>query len=260
MNLFSKKNQSSFTETVNRFAESSRFSFRFLAALWLIHAIQYFLDLNWAIYGIYPRTEIGLRGIIFAPLLHADWTHLISNTLPFWVLATLLFYFFPRVANYVFLWLYVVTGFLVWALGRAETFHVGLSYVIYGLVSFVFWTGVFRRSVQSITLAIIVLLFYSGMFVGIVPSTQNLERNISWESHLLGALVGIYLAYHYRHEYEEEELVEYEKEEEEMKNTFFQHDVFDYTRKEREEAERRRQEEEKKRFQNPFNDWFSNHT
>lgn len=259
MNLFSKKNQSGFSQTVDRFAKSSRFSFRFLGFLWLIHALQYFLNFSWAIYGIYPRTEIGFRGVFFAPLLHADWTHLISNTLPFWVLATLLFYFFPRVANYVFLSLYFVTGVLVWLLGRAETYHIGLSYVIYGLVSFVFWTGVFRRSIQSITLAIIVLLFYSGMFVGVVPSAENLARNISWESHLLGALVGIYLAYHYRREYEDNELQNVEKEEE-RQAFFFETDAFDYTKQEREAAERRRQEEENKRFQNPFNDWFSNHT
>jgi hypothetical protein len=159
------------------------------------------------------------------------------------------------------LWLYLATGALVWAFARSETYHIGLSYIIYGLVSFVFWTGVFRRSIQSIALAVVVMFFYSGMFVGIVPSAENLARNISWESHLLGGIVGIYAAYRYRHEYEDDEFSDTPPSvKEEDKETFFEQNTFEATKWEREEAERRRHIAENQSPENPFKDWFSNHT
>jgi hypothetical protein len=49
----------------------------------------------------------------------------------------------------------------------------------------------FRRNIKSIVLALVVLIMYSGYLGGIVPT----QEGISWESHLLGGIVGIFVAY-----------------------------------------------------------------
>ena len=122
----------------------------FIATLWLIHLFKIWSNLDLDYWGIYPRESIGLRGVIFAPLLHGDWEHLASNSVPFLVLATMTIYFYQRVALRAFIIIYFLSGVLVWSFARSGIFHIGLSYVVYGLVSFVFWTGVFRRSIRSI--------------------------------------------------------------------------------------------------------------
>lgn len=222
------------------------------------------MDLGY--WGIYPRESIGMRGIIFAPLLHGDWGHLASNSLPFLVLGTMIIYFYPRVALRVYVIIYFLSGILVWLFARSGVFHIGLSYVIYGLVAFVFWTGVFRRSIRSIVLALLVTTFYSGMISGILPTTEVLQKNISWESHLIGGFVGIFVAYFFKEEMEEDEKEEHHYADEEQ-NFYFERDVFDKTIEQRHleqlEQERLRQleAEERRRQQFPYsNGWFSNDT
>jgi membrane associated rhomboid family serine protease len=234
----------------------------FTLFLWVIYLTQTSLGLELGDWGIYPREAFGLRGILFAPLLHADWGHLASNSVPFMVLATMMIYFYPRVALRSFTIIYFVTGMFVWLFARAYVFHIGLSYVVYGLVSFVFWTGVFRRSIRSIILALIVTVLYSGMFTGVLPTTEILQKNISWESHLIGAIMGIFVAYFFKEELEEEEHDTYDLANEE-KNYYFPEDIFEKTKFQRqfEEEERIRIEQELSRQQSPpFGDWFTNST
>lgn len=189
-----------------------------------------------AYYGIFPRELWGARGILTAPLTHGSWAHLISNSAPLLFLSFLLFYFYSRIAVPAFALLYILTGIAVWLFAR-PVYHIGASGVVYGLVSFIFWSGIFRKQVRSIILALIVTVLYSGMFLGILPN----EDGISWESHLLGAFVGIIVAFIYRKkkasrdEWEEQFLRRRRTEEEEMETYFFAPDTFEKTRQERAE-------------------------
>lgn len=248
------------------FRDSFLPSLYFILSLWLIHLFQNWTEMDLGYWGIYPRETIGLRGIIFAPLLHGSWGHLASNSLPFLILATILIYFYPRVALRAFIIIYFLSGILVWLFARAGVFHIGLSYVVYGLVAFVFWTGVFRRSVRSIVLALLVTTFYSGMISGVLPTTEILQKNISWESHLIGGFVGIFIAYFFKEELEEGEKEDYEYASED-KNFYFQRDVFDKTLEERYleqlEQERQRYLMEQERLQQHLNfntNWTSDNT
>ena len=184
--------------------------------------------------GTYPRTSFGFRGVFFSPLLHGDFSHLISNSIPFFVLSALIFFFFPRVAWKSILMIYFLTGLAVWGFGRS-VFHIGASGVVYGLVAFVCWTGIFRRNIKSIVLSLIVAFFYSGMFLGILPN----QEGISWESHLLGGLVGIFVAYWFRYQIENDEKPKrYSWEDEPDDSSFFlNRDAFDKTKEERRREE-----------------------
>lgn len=226
----------------------------FVGALWVIHLVQFITGLRLGFLGIEPQTTRGLRGILFAPLIHEDWQHLLSNSIPFMVLSVIVLFFYPKVALRSFIMIYILTGIAVWIFGR-PSFHIGASGVIYGLVSFVFWTGVFRRSGKSIVLALIVMLLYSGYFLGILP---NQQENISWESHLLGALIGIFAAYWYKGEIEEDEQRqrpswETDGSEQAEKNYFLPRDTFDKTLE-----ERTREENQPPAY--PWKSWTSDHT
>ncbi len=192
---------------------------QFLLLLWVLQLLHSTLMPELGRLGIFPREIWGLRGVIMAPLIHGDWQHLISNSVPFLVLSFFFISFYPRVATRAFLMIYLLTGLGVWIFaGRA--FHIGLSGVVYGMVAFIFWSGVFRRNAKSIALALSMLVLYSGYFYGLVP-----KERISWESHLIGSIVGIFAAFWYREPLPAE--TEQEEENEEEKKTFLPGDIFD---------------------------------
>ena len=231
----------------NRLWRSLKFPLQFVALLWIVHAAQV-LTFDFGFLGLFPRALFGLRGIVLAPLIHADWQHLISNSAPLLVLGSIIMVFYRRVAWRSMLMIYLLTGLAVWLFGRT-VFHIGASGVVYGLLSFVFWSGVFRRNVKSIVLALIVLFLYSGLFLGILPN----QEGISWESHLLGALMGIFTAYWYKEEIEQGENDRYvpswEREPEVEAPYFLDRDVFDLTKLERQQRAR---EEQERRLRDSF--------
>jgi len=169
---------------------SLRTSALVVAVLWILHLLQRLVSVDLGVWGIYPRTVSGLRGILLGPWIHGDWAHLISNTPPLFALLTLVTYFYRRVAIPAFFLIFLLTGLGVWVFGR-PVFHIGASGVVYGLVAFVFWLGVFRRNGKSIALALLVAFYYGSMVLGVLPG----QSGISWESHLLGALAGVFTAF-----------------------------------------------------------------
>lgn len=161
--------------------------------LWLIHLVAFVFQIDITKMGILPRNILGLLGIITAPLIHADFSHLISNTIPLLILGWIIFYFYPRVSYLLFVFIYLLTGLLVWIFAR-QVYHIGASGVVYGFVSFLFFSGIFRRDNKSIGLALVITFLYGGLVWGMIPGWKG----ISWESHLFGAITGLLAAYLFR--------------------------------------------------------------
>ena len=218
-------------EQKKRIIDSLSIPLQFILLIWAIHFFQIITGLDFGRYGIFPRELFGLRGILFSPLIHSDLRHLLSNSAPIFVLSVMIVYFYPRVANRSMIMIYLLTGLSVWLLGR-RVFHIGASGVVYGLVSFVFWMGIFRRSLKSIILALIVTILYSGYFLGILPN----QEGISWESHLLGGIVGIFVAYRFKKQIEadEEEQPPSWANESNGQDYFLDRNIFEKTKAERE--------------------------
>jgi len=173
-------------------AQSSIFSssvvpFRIVFIMWLAFALEYVYGFHLSIFGVIPRTFHGLIGILTAPLLHGSVFHLVSNTIPLLFLGSILYFFYESIAPKVFYRAYFWTNILVWLFGRPNSLHIGASGLIYGLAFFLIFFGIFYRDFRSLIISVVVLLFYGGIFYGVLPS----DPNISWESHLAGALVGI---------------------------------------------------------------------
>jgi len=218
--------------------------------LWVLHLVRFLLGMPARAWGIIPREWSGLHGIISSPLAHADFGHLANNSVPIFATVVLLVYFFPRIAGRAMLQLYLLTGITVWLLARGAGWgadvsisHVGASGVAYALVSFLFWLGVFKRSMQSIIVALVILFYFSGMIAGVLPD----QLHVSWESHLLGGIVGMFVAWAFRSSLVRDIADEPPPPPLYQSEPFFPADVFEYTRAERIEHERRRLEAERLR-------------
>jgi membrane associated rhomboid family serine protease len=184
--------------------------FFLIALMWLVRAVEVLFDTDLYFLGIFPLKASSLTGIITSPFIHADVQHLFNNTLPLFVLGTALFYFYSQVAFRVLLWLFLFTGLAVWLTGR-PAWHIGASGIVYGLASFLFVSGIIRRHIPLMGLSLLVAFLYGQLVWGIFP---GFRVNISWESHMLGAAVGLFLAAWYRAEGPQRPVPFYENEEE----------------------------------------------
>jgi membrane associated rhomboid family serine protease len=160
-----------------------------IACIWAIELLNHSMNHVLCMYGIYPRTQIGLRGIIFAPLLHGSIEHLMLNTLPFIVLGSFVASDGRMKFIKVTLFIMLLTGMATWVVA-ADGFHVGLSGVIFGYFGYLVFIGYYNRNFFSIFIAAVVIFFYGGMIWGIFPS----QEPISWEGHLFGLLAGFLAA------------------------------------------------------------------
>jgi membrane associated rhomboid family serine protease len=165
----------------------------FVVILWLVRLFEYEFQLDFSPWGILPLTLKGSWGIICSPLIHANFEHLAANSLPLFILAFSLFFFYRNSSYIIFILIYLFSGFFVWLFGR-DAIHIGASGVIYGLAGFLFMSGIISFNVRLLTVSLIVALIYGGMFWGIFP----IKPGISWESHLWGGISGFGLALFFR--------------------------------------------------------------
>ena len=171
------------------------------ALIWLIFLIDFsqVLRFNFSLLGIYPRQWIGLSGVVFSPFVHGSFSHLISNTVPLLILITLLFYFYNQIAFKSLVYLWLLSGFLTWIIGR-NSYHVGASGLIFALVFFLFFSGLFRKYIPLVAVSMVVAFAYGSTVWSIFPITEYIDVSLSWEGHLSGAIAGFIVALIFRNQ------------------------------------------------------------
>lgn len=177
----------------------------FVILIWIIHVAGIFLKIPLSIFGLKPGSLIGLTGILTSPLIHGSLDHLFSNTIPLLVLGYGLFSFYKTSSSRVFFLIYFLSGITVWIIGR-PSYHIGASGIIYGMASFIFFSGIIRRDKRAIALSLLTTFLYGGMIWGILP----IDRGISWEGHLAGGFWGFVLSIIFR---KKDKYIQYEWEE-----------------------------------------------
>lgn len=145
------------------------------------------LPLHLTRFGIVPRTLAGLWGVLWSPLLHANFGHFAANALPLFILTTLLFGNLRYRPPASLAWIWIGSGLGTWLIGRGPAVHVGASSVIFGVAAFLIAAGWRLRTWSSAGVALFVAVAFGGLFYGILPQAGP----ISWEGHLAGAIVGI---------------------------------------------------------------------
>ena len=181
------------SEEKKRFIYSLVFPGFFLLLLWAVKFFETSMELSFMERGVYPRKWSGLQGILFSPLIHGNWKHLIDNSMPVLLLSLALFYFYRDIAYKIWGLIYLMGGILLWGVGR-EAYHIGASGLIYGLATFLFLSGIIRR-VRSLTaISLLVVFWYGSMVWGLLP----FDFEVSFEAHITGAVSGVVLAIVYR--------------------------------------------------------------
>lgn len=162
-----------------------------------IHLVTWLENMDLHFLGVYPLNIKGLTGIITSPLIHSGWQHLYNNSVSFFILGVTLFYFYRGVAYKVFVTIYILAGAWLWFGGR-EAWHIGASGVVYGLMSFLFISGVIRRHIPLMSVTLFVVFLYGSLVWGMFPLAEQMPH--SWEGHLWGFMAGITAAVVYRKE------------------------------------------------------------
>jgi membrane associated rhomboid family serine protease len=162
----------------------------FVLTLWLVFWYELHFHYNLSHFGVFPREVFGLKGILFSPFLHGDMEHLANNSIALLVLLPILRYFYKE-QSFVVLFLGILfSGLGTWLLGR-PSYHIGASGLIYTLVSFIFFKGIFTKYYRLVALSFTIVILYGGSVWYIFP---NVKEGISWEGHLAGFIVGLALA------------------------------------------------------------------
>lgn len=169
-----------------RFARGALITCSVIFILCMIEILDRGLHLDLYRLGIYPRNPGDLPNLLFAPLIHGSWGHLLSNSFTLLVLLTALLSAYPRSALPALALIYLGSGICVWLFAR-ESYHFGASGVNHGLMFYIFTSGILRRDRLSIALSMIVFFLYGSMIWSIFPQ----EPGISFESHFFGAATGV---------------------------------------------------------------------
>ncbi|MBN4925858.1 rhomboid family intramembrane serine protease [Hoyosella rhizosphaerae] len=175
----------------DRWKQSLLLTTGFVAILYVIELIDVITHQPFAQAGIAPRDSDGLSGILFAPLIHANWGHLMSNAVPLLVLGFLVFLstLMRAVAATAIIW--IVGGAGTWLTGGEGTVHIGASIIVFGWLAFLVMQGIFSRNAVQLAVGVGVLFLYGGLFWGVLPG----QPNISWQGHLFGAIGGVVAAW-----------------------------------------------------------------
>src|SRR4051794_3763946 len=169
----------------------------FVALLYVIEAVDQVSGDHLEQDGIRPLEVDGLWGILWAPLLHANWAHLVANTVPALVLGFLVSLAGMSRFIYATVIVWILGGLGTWLIGNlgaphgVETHHIGASRPIFGWLTFLIVFGFFTRHAWQIIVGIVVFLVYGGVLWGALPGTFG----VSWQGHLCGGIAGVIAAY-----------------------------------------------------------------
>lgn len=149
------------------------------------------MDWDFHYAGIFPRNPRSVLGIFTLIFVHADLGHLANNVISFVVLSTMLYTAYKSIATKVLTISWLFSGIILWIIGR-ENWHIGASGLIYALVFFLFFSGIIRMHIPLIAISLVVAFVYGNMVWHIIP--WQIHDPTSWEGHLSGGIVGLFLS------------------------------------------------------------------
>jgi len=162
-----------------------------VAILWLMHIVNLALPFDLRLFGIRPQHFESLGGILLTPWLHADFRHLVANTGALFILLYVSLLFNRKLAFKALVIIILVGGILVWLFGKRNTIHIGASGVIFGLIGFLMFVGLFRREWTAFIISVAISILYGGALLSLLSYTPG----ISWTGHFFGFTSGVLAAW-----------------------------------------------------------------
>ncbi len=159
-----------------------------VGVIWGIHIVGWVIPFR--SFGIFPRDLSSIYTIFTAPFIHAHIHHIIANTTGLLFLSLMLFALEKSKGWMTLIVLIIGAGAGTWLIGRGGAVHLGASGVIYALIGYLGFLGLFQKKIKTIVLSVLILFLYGGAIWGVLPSAPH----ISWEGHLSGFIAGVVLA------------------------------------------------------------------
>jgi len=170
-----------------------RLTSAFVALVWAVFLFDSLTGLELARFGLRPRDGMGLLGLVTTPLLHAHLAHIASNTVPLFIGGVAMLFLYPTSALKAVPMMYVGSAAIAWVFAR-PSLHIGASGLIYGILAFVFVSGILKRDLRSVGVSLMVWFLYGSMVWGALP----VNGSTSWELHASGMIMGVILAFVFR--------------------------------------------------------------
>lgn len=161
----------------------------FVLVMWVVFLLDQILPFELARFGLRPRDGMGLLGLLTTPLLHGNLSHIGSNTLPLFIGGVAMLFLYPNSSLRALPLIYLGSAALAWTFAR-PSIHIGASGLVYGILTFVFISGILRRDIRSVGVSLMVWFLYGSMIWGVFPA----GRAMSWELHASGMFIGLVLA------------------------------------------------------------------
>ena len=192
------------------------FPILFVLIIWITFWFDMKFNLNLKSYGIYPRSIKGLIGVLFSPFVHSSLEHLVNNSIPLFILSSFIFFFYKKLSWRIITLGILFSGIFTWIIGR-NSFHIGASGLIYVLMSFILFKGIFSKNFNLMALSLVVVFIYGSLVWYIFP----LKQNMSWDGHLSGFLIGFLFALYFKQNVPKKYSYDWEKENFDVKNDPF---------------------------------------
>jgi len=192
----------------------STFRFPFIVCFLIVVLHLANLDSR-SVFGIKPQSVNYLTGIFLAPFAHSDSNHLVNNTIPLFFLMSVLIHFFDTFSYRLIFLMYFFTGLCMWFFCPIGHNIIGASGVLYCMTSFLFFSGVVRGNRQLMSISLLIVFLYGGMFWGIFDLPHNSVNNISWESHRVGFVLGLLFSLLFKSKGPQKKKYEWEEDEDE---------------------------------------------
>ena len=177
----------------DNFILAIKLTFGFLAVIWAVFLFEQLVGIDLSRFGLRPRDGAGLLGLITTPLLHGNLAHIASNSIPLFVGGVAMLFLYPNSSLRALPLIYVGSAALAWVFARPNI-HIGASGLVYGILAFVFVSGILRRDMRSVGVSLMIWFFYGSMLWGVLPAGQGM----SWELHASGMIIGVLMAIVFR--------------------------------------------------------------
>lgn len=159
---------------------------KIFAVLWGTFFLNKLLGDRLNLLGIYPRKWYGIPGIVCSPFLHGNFTHLLFNSIPLFILINFILLQGESVFFHITLLIVLMTGVSCWLFGRAAC-HIGASGIVMGYFSYLLMNAYQQPSLVNVVLGGLCLYYLGGLFSSLIPT----DKTVSWEGHVFGFLSGI---------------------------------------------------------------------
>jgi membrane associated rhomboid family serine protease len=158
--------------------------------LWTVYFLELLLPFNISNLGVHPREISGLVGIFFEPFLHANFSHLMANSISLFILLFVVFVHDRYSAGRVIFTIVIAGGLGTWLFGADGSVHIGASGLILGLVGYLLLIGFYLKDLKSIGISVFIFMLYGGtLLLNLIPIS-----GISWSSHFFGFIGGLIAA------------------------------------------------------------------